>query len=43
MGDLHLGTYSRQERKDRPTDANRDILVYIKDILHFRIRNNLEN
>ena len=34
--DLHLDTYCKPERKDRPTDAHGGILVYIKDNIHFR-------
>ena len=40
--DLHLDTYCKPERKDRPTDAHGGILVYIKENIHFRRRHDLE-
>ena len=40
--DLHLDTYCKPERKDRPTEAHGGILVYIKDNIHSRRRHDLQ-
>ena len=40
--DLHIQSFNKPERKDRMGDSHRDVLIYVKENIHYYLRHDLD-